>query len=183
MIDKFKDNLQVDELIKEAVSLNSPLLQQKEVIFQKISQISPYYKTNDKLTNRVIDMRLEKDEIHKRTSDFITWQESEDERKADLPKLKESHKDIMFTDWDSQLKQVERVAAIAMTTLNNIIEAINENLFGANLVKKCIPRFLLNFEQLEQQWRQATQEKEEAIRQVKRLNWEAYFQFLVKPHS
>jgi len=46
-------------------------------------------------------MRLEYKEIQKRVSKFITWKESEDGRKDDLPKLEESHKDIMFTDWYS----------------------------------------------------------------------------------
>ena len=53
-------------------------------------------------------------------------------------------------DWDSRLKQAEREIAIAVTTTNNIIEAINENLHGANLVTKCIPEFLPNVKQLEQ---------------------------------
>jgi len=42
--------------------------------------------------NQVVDMRLEYDEIHKRVYDFITWQESEDGRKAAFPKMEESHK-------------------------------------------------------------------------------------------
>jgi len=112
-------------------------------------------------------MRLEYDEIHKRISDFITWQETEDGRKVDLLKLEEYHKDILFTDWDSRLKQAERATTIAA---NNIIEAINENLHGTNLVRECVPRFLLNVKQLEQQWMQAVQEKEEVIRQLFRLN-------------
>lgn len=70
---KFKDNPQIDESIHEALSLNSQLMQQKEALFQKISQIIPYYETSDKLTNQVIDMRLEYDEIHKMISEFITW--------------------------------------------------------------------------------------------------------------
>ena len=76
-------------------------MQQKEVLCQKISQISPYCEISDKLARQVVDMRLENDEIHKRISDFITWQESKDERKANLPKLEESHKYILFIDWDS----------------------------------------------------------------------------------
>jgi len=46
-------------------------------------------------------MRLEYEKIHKRVSDFITWKESEYGRKDDLPKLEESHKEILFADWDS----------------------------------------------------------------------------------
>jgi len=121
-------------------------------------------------------MRLEYDEIHKNISDFITWKESEEGRKVDLPKLDESHKDILFTDWDSWLKQVERATTIAATaTTNSIIEAINENIHGANLVTDIIPGFLPNVKQLEQQWRQAAKEKEEVIRQMSKLNWEAYW--------
>jgi len=126
MIDKLKYNMQIDEFIKEALSLFYLLMQQNEVFCQKISQINPYCKTSDKLANQVIDMRFEYDEIHKSVSEFITWQELEDGRKADLPKLEESHKDILFTDWDSRLKQAERETTIVMTTTNNIIEAINE---------------------------------------------------------
>lgn len=83
MIDKFKDNPQIDEFIKEALNLNSQIMQQKEVLCQKISRISPYCENSDKLTNEVVDMRLEYEEIHKRISDFITWKESEYGRKAD----------------------------------------------------------------------------------------------------
>ena len=73
MVDRFKDNPQIDEFIKEAIKLNSLLIQKEEMFFQKISQINPYSETSDKLTNQVIDMRIEYDEIHKRISKFITW--------------------------------------------------------------------------------------------------------------
>ena len=98
-------------------------------------------------------MRLEYHEICKRISDFITWQESKDGRKDNLPKLEESHKDILFTHRDSRLKQTERETMIATTTTNNVIEAINENMHGANLVIKCVLGFLPNVKQLEQQWK------------------------------
>jgi len=43
-------------------------------------------------------MRLEYDEVLKRVSDFITWQNSKDGRKVDFPILEESHKEIIFAD-------------------------------------------------------------------------------------
>lgn len=76
MVDRFKDNPQTYEFIKEAIKLNSLLIQQQEMFRQKISQINPYYETSDKLTNQVIDLRFEYEEIHKNISEFITWQES-----------------------------------------------------------------------------------------------------------
>lgn len=170
MTDKYKDSLQIDQFVKEALSLNSQLMQQKEVLCHKISQINPYYEISDKLTSQVVDMMLEYDEIHKSISNSITWQESEDGRKVDLPKLEESHKEIVFVDWNSWLKQSERAMTVAATTINNIIEAINKNLHGTNLVAESIPRFLPNSKQLEQQWRQTAKEREEVIRQMSKMN-------------
>jgi len=60
--------------------------------------IESYCETSDKLTSQVVDMKLEYDEVLKRFSDFITWQNSKNGRKADLPKLEESHKEILFAD-------------------------------------------------------------------------------------
>lgn len=149
MIDKYKDSPQIDQFVKEELNLNSQLMQQKEVLCQKISQISPYCEISDKITSKVFDMRLEYVEIHKRMFDFITQQESEDGRKADFPKLEEAHKEILFADWDSQLRQVERAMIVAAVGTNNIIEAINKNLHGANLVVESILGFLPNYKQLQ----------------------------------
>lgn len=82
VIEKFKNNPKIDELIKEVVNPNSLLMRQEEIFCQKILQINPYCETSDKLTNQVIDMRFEYEEIHKKVSEFITYQEFEDGRKV-----------------------------------------------------------------------------------------------------
>ena len=69
---KYKDSQNIDQLIIEVLNKNSQLMHQKEILCQKVSQLSPYCKTSDKLTSQVIDMRLEYDEVLKRVSDFIT---------------------------------------------------------------------------------------------------------------
>lgn len=183
LIDKYKDNQNIYQFIIEALSLNSQLMHQKEILCQTVSQLSPYCETSDKLTSQVIDMRLKYDEVLKRISNFITWQNSEDGRKANFPILEESHKEILFTDWDSRLGQAEKATAVTAATTNTVIENINENLHSANLVAKSIPGFLPNVKHLKQPWRQAIGEKQEAIRKMTKLNWEAYWQYLVKPQS
>ena len=101
-------------------------------------------------------MRLEYDEVLKRVSDFITSKNSEDGKKADFPILEKSHKEILFANWDSQLRQAEKATIVAAATTNCVIENINENLHSSNLVADSVPGFLLNVKQLEQQWSQAT---------------------------
>lgn len=56
-----------------------------------------------------------------------------------------------------------------MVAVNIIIENINENFHGANLVAESILGFLPDVKQLEQQWKQEIKEKAEAIRQTTRL--------------
>ena len=98
-------------------------------------------------------MRLEYDEILKKIFNFITWQNLEDGRKYDLPKLGESHKEILFANCDSQLREAEKATTDVATATNSVIKNINENLHGANLVIESIPGFLPNVKQLELQWR------------------------------
>jgi len=96
-------------------------MHQKEIICEKVSQLSPYCETSDKLTSQVVDTRLEYDEVLKRVSDFITWHNSEDGRKDGFPILEESHKEISFADWDSRLIQAEKETIVATATTNYVI--------------------------------------------------------------
>ena len=125
--DLHKDDPKIDQFITEALGLNVQPMHQKELLCQKISQWNYYCKTSDKLTSQVVEMRLEYDEIFKRVSDFITWQNSEDGRKAYFSKLEESHKHLY-------LKRQKRATTGVAATTNSVIKNINENLHSANLV-------------------------------------------------
>lgn len=81
-----------------------------------------------------MEMRLEYDEIFKKVFDFITWKNTEDGIKSDLPKLEESHKEILFENCDSWLKELEKATTDATETTKSVIENVNENLHSSNLV-------------------------------------------------
>lgn len=130
-----------------------------------------------------MEMILEYDGIFRKVSDFIAQKNTRDGRKADLPKLEESHSKILFASWDSHLKEAEKKTTDLMVTENNVIENINGNLHSSNLVAESILGFLPNAKQLEQQWKQGKTEKEEAIRKTTRLNSQAHWQHSVKPNS
>lgn len=102
-------------------------------------------------------------------SQFISWQEYKEGRKNDLPKNKESHKDILFTDWDIQLKQVEKAVARVDSTTNNIINVVIENLHSDNLIKECKLKILPNFKQLEKHWKETAKTKEKVIKKLSKL--------------
>lgn len=66
------------------------------MLCRKISQINPYCETSNKLTNQVIDLRFEFEEIYKNILEFIAWQEFDEGREVHLINIEESHKDILF---------------------------------------------------------------------------------------
>jgi len=127
--DLHKDDPKIDQFITEALGLNSQLMHQKELLCEKISKWNCYRETSDKLKSQFVEMRLEYDEIFKKVFDFITWKNTEDGRKADLPKLEESHKEIVFANWDSRLKEAEKATSDVTAPTNNFIE---------NAMKICI---------------------------------------------
>ena len=71
----------------------------------------------------------------------------------------------------------------AATTTNNVIDCVNKNLHRANLISETTPRFLPKAQQLQISWKQKAEERAESIKKLTKLNWQTYWQYLVKPHS
>ena len=89
-----------------------------------MSDIIPHLEISEQLTNTVIGQRIEFNELNTKIFDYIEWKESEVGRKSSLPKIKETFKDILFTDWDAQVKQVEFVIARAAGISKNMVKIV-----------------------------------------------------------
>lgn len=139
------------------------------------------YQEADALVNQFTDAKINFEEIDENISNLITWHDNSKGKIAKFPKIKESHKDILFTDWEIQIKRVEREVSSASETSNNMIETINYDLWYACFIKKCSPINLLEIEDLQISWHEILVAKEQRIRQLLHLNWEAYWSYLVKP--
>ena len=46
-----------------------------------------------------------------------------------------------------------------------------------------VGRFIPNAQHLQNSWRQKAEERAESIKRLTKLNWDSYWQYLVKPHS
>ena len=73
-----KDEPKLAEFISESIALNEQLLQQQEVLGQKISQWNYYCEMSDKITNQVADLRSDYDQIDKRVTEYLAWQEKDE---------------------------------------------------------------------------------------------------------
>lgn len=49
--------------------------------------VKPYCETSDSLVQQMVDQRLEYEDVYKKISDFMSWQQSEEGRKYDLMKI------------------------------------------------------------------------------------------------
>jgi len=75
------------------------------------------------------------------------------------------------------------VAKEAATTENNVIDCFNKNLHRAKLISETDPIFLPKAQKLQTSQKQKAEERAESIKKLTKLNWETYWQYLVKPHS
>lgn len=69
---------------------------------------------------------------------------------ANLPRIQESHKEILFSNWQFQLMKAERETSRCSTATNGLIELINNNLHMSNLITDLSLGKLLKENALEQ---------------------------------
>lgn len=67
--------------------------------------------------------------------------------------------------------------------MNNVIELVIDNLYGANLISDRSPGNIPKAKVLEKQWKQDLDTEEEKINRVQSLNLDAHWSFVVKPHN
>ena len=105
-----------------------------------MSHITPYLITSDQLMDKAINQRTKFTDLNTGISKFIEWQEIEEGRKTNLPEIEETHKDILFIDWDARIKQSELAVARVTGVSKKIVKAVTYTLFSTNLVKEGNPK-------------------------------------------
>ena len=56
MQETHKDDSKLTEFISESISLNNQLLQQQDILCQKVSQWNSFCQESDKITNHVVEL-------------------------------------------------------------------------------------------------------------------------------
>ena len=131
----------------------------------------------------MVDLRSDYDQSDRRVTEYLTWQDEDEGKRASAPRINKNHKELLFDKWDDQIRQAEQAAETAATQASILIDCVNENLHRANLIEETTPGYLPNKLRLEAECKQKAQEKGKAIQALNRLNWECYWAYLVKPHS
>ena len=182
-IEKSKNLLQPAEFRAEALQINKALVTQIRLLCQKIAQEEPLYNITTSIIDKSVDARTDLEQVDETVTNFLDWQDTDEGQGANLPKILESHQEILFMEWQSQLMKAERAVSRCKLTTNNLVELINDTLYLSNMISQCTPCKLLSTKTLDQSCYQELEKNGRLIAGINSLTWDTYWLFLVKPYS
>jgi hypothetical protein len=149
-LEKTKGVPQVAEFRTEALQINTALISQIKLLCQQIAQAEPLCELMASINKQVEKARTELDQAEETIVAFLDWQDSEQGKAANLPRILETHKDILFTEWQSQMMKAERAISRCKSTTSNLVELVNNTLYLLNMISQCTPGKLTTMKTLEQ---------------------------------
>ena len=112
---------------------------------------------------------------------FLEWQDTDEA--STVSKILESHKEILFTEWQSQLMRAERAISRCKLTTGNLVELVNDTLYLSNMISQCTLGKLTSAKTLEQSCYRELEKMGRLIIGINSLTWDTYWLFLIKPYS
>lgn len=104
----------------------------KGCILSKVGLFQDLCQSSVSLMNQLSDLSTYYKEFKEKVSNFIDQQNSSEGRSSNLPKIEESHKDIVFQEWEIRIKHVEIAIYSFRDISNKIIESISDSLMQDN---------------------------------------------------
>ena len=140
-------------------------------------------KLTTSINQQVDKARNELDQADELISGYLDWQDSDVGKAAKLPRIQETYKDILFTEWHTQVMKAERAASRCKLTARNMIDLVNNTLYLANMISQCTPGKITTANLIEQTSYPDLEEKGRLIAGVNTLTFDAYWLFFIKPHT
>ena len=182
-LDNFRGNSQVIEFRKEATIVNNVLISQVKILAQYLAQAEPLCELATIVSDRVEKARDELNQADEIITAHLEWQDSKEGKGSNLPKILEVHKNILFTEWHTQVMKAERAASRSTLTSNNLIDLVNDTLYLSNIVTQCTPGKVITAHTLEQLSYPELEKTGKLIAGVNSLSIETYWHFLIKPYE
>lgn len=133
------------------MEVTKALSRELNILCHNISLANPLCDIFTSLIEKAVDTRLEFEKADEKITNFLSWQNLEEGMATNLLKTQETHKEILFSKWESQLIKAERVISRARTAMNGVSELVNGSLYMPNLISDCSPGKLPRAKALEYQ--------------------------------
>lgn len=104
-IEWFKGYPQVNEFRIEALEITKDLSHQLDILCHNISLVVPLCDISASMIETFVDASLELDKADEKLTNFISWQDWKEGKAANLLRIQESHKEILFFKWESQFSE------------------------------------------------------------------------------
>jgi len=150
------------------------LITQIKLLCQKIAQAEPLCDIIASIIDKSVDARTDLEQADEILTNFLEWQGTDEGQAANLPKILESHKEILFMEWQSQLMKAEREVSRCKLTTSNLVELINDTLYLSNMISQCTPGKLLSAKTLEQSCYPELEKNGRLIAGINSLTWDTY---------
>ena len=178
-----KGDAQIEEFKKEAMIINKALISQVKLLAQSLSQAEPLCELATTIGDQVEKIRAEYNQAEEDISSYLEWQDSKSGKQANPPRILEVHKNILFTEWQTQILKAERAASRCTLTADNLADLVNDTLYLANIASQCTPGKITTAYTLEQTCYPDLENRARLITAVNSLDMDAYWRFLIKPHE
>ena len=163
--------------------INNALISQVKLLCQQIAQAEPLCELNISINEQVEKARDELNQAEEAITAYLDWQDYDKGKAANLPRILETFKDILFTEWHTQVMKAERAASRCKSTFSNLVDLVNNTLYLANMISQCTLGKMTTTNKLEQSCYPELEEKGRLIAKINSLKLEAYWLFLIKPHT
>jgi len=154
---------------------------QIKLLCQQIAKAEPLCDLTASLSDKATNARTDLEQGEQTLTNFLEWQDTDEA--SSVPKILESHKEILFTEWQSQLMKAERAVSRCKLTTSNLVELINDTLYLSNMISQCTPGKLTLAKTLEQSYYPELEKTGRLIAGINSLTWDTYWMFLVKTYS
>ena len=107
-VEKFKSLTQPTKFRSEALQINKALITHLKLLCHNISLVEPLCEITASIVDKSVDARHDLEQVNETLTNFLAWQDTSEGQAANPPKIQESHKEILFLEWQSQLMKAER---------------------------------------------------------------------------
>lgn len=133
-VENFKSLPQPADFRSEALQINKALVKQLKFLCHNISLVKPLCEITSSIIDKLVDARQDLEQDNETLTKFLARQGTSEGQATNILKILESHKEILFLEWKSQLMKEERGTSRCRSTTNNFIELINGTLYLSNLI-------------------------------------------------
>lgn len=81
------------------MKINKALITQIKLLCQKIVKAEPLCDLIASLSEKSTNARIELEQADETINNFLEWQDTDEGQTTGVPRILESHKEILFTEW------------------------------------------------------------------------------------